>query len=91
MDTMLEYLLGDGQKYETIGLRPGEKMHECLITKEEQSRGAQAIPGCVRILPPTTTYNNHSKESAYTSDAARKIERDEFGAMIASYSDDHAR
>ncbi len=36
---------------ETIGIRPGEKLHECMITRDE-ARQAVELDDCYAILPP---------------------------------------
>lgn len=75
MEHFAQYLLGDEVELDTIGLRPGEKMHECLITAEEMSHATycQGIPSvgggeltCVTLHDAQTS--NQLFEKGYTSD-----------------------
>lgn len=77
MGTFARYILGDVE-LESIGLREGEKMHECLITEEEMRHSAMITGGYALIgkYPTQTTLG------AYTSDTARRLTADELNAML---------
>ncbi|MFA6405693.1 MAG: UDP-N-acetylglucosamine 4,6-dehydratase (inverting) [Candidatus Paceibacterota bacterium] len=72
--------LAPDRKIKIIGIRPGEKIHETLITQEESSR-AHDLEDYYVILPHTKSLAHHSKYDdkksvkknfVYTSDLNRK-------------------
>lgn len=72
--------LAPDRKIKVIGIRPGEKIHETLITQEESSR-AHDLEDYYVILPHTKSLAHHSKYDdkksvkknfVYTSDLNRK-------------------
>lgn len=75
--------LPDENSFVRIPLRPGEKMHECLMTIEEAKR-AYAFPDHW-VLPPSTSevfpYHLYEK-GAYTSDIAEELTRDELTELL---------
>lgn len=81
MGKMLEYLY-PGVRGEVVGLRPGEKMHEELLTKEEApfTRGGT---GYLRLWP--VTVNPFSDDTrGYNSAIAPELTRDELLQMVAN-------
>lgn len=89
MEHFARYLLGDGVELETIGLRPGEKMHECLITAEEMSHATycQGIPSvsggtltCV-TLSENETSNKHFEKGYHSDDPSHWLTADELRMM----------
>ena len=81
---LAKYCLADGYDYtyaiETIPVRPGEKMHECLLTDEE---GWYALP-CPGYfdLSPTTCPRKPMHIEAYTSDIAPELTREELAELL---------
>ena len=80
---MAEYVLGENYEVKRIPIRPGEKMHETLVTKEEAPKTFTTAKGF--ILPPSTSeafpYHLHSND-AYTSENAERLTKEEFMEMI---------
>lgn len=79
MGRMAEYI--GAQDIERVPIRPGEKMHECLLTVEESPYVVE-INKEYMILSPTTAYRHSSDLLPYTSDKAPVITRDELFAML---------
>lgn len=69
----------NGAKYETIPLRPGEKMHETLITIEEGLRSD--IREDYYLLLPSTVFRLSSC-GPYTSDIARELTEQELTDLL---------
>lgn len=89
MEHFAQYLLGDEVELDTIGLRPGEKMHECLITAEEMSHATycQGIPSvgggtltCV-TLSENETSNKHFEKGYHSDDPSHWLTADELHRM----------
>jgi UDP-N-acetylglucosamine 4,6-dehydratase/5-epimerase len=82
MAKFAEYVLGENVPYKTIGMKPGEKLHEVLVTSEEFQSIAEFMHGgyYVKMMkygdhevnPPI----NHSKKD-YTSFNARQMKKEE--------------
>ena len=85
---LLEYTIGDRHhEVERVDLRPGEKLHETLLTCEEthysQSHTLLGGDGYF-ILNPTTSERVESPWSGpYTSDTARELTEDELKELLA--------
>lgn len=82
---LAQYVLPDSydpEDIQIIPLRPGEKLHECLLTKDE-ARIAFGHSDHF-ILPPTTSGKMpyHLVESAYTSDMAPELTKDELMELL---------
>lgn len=89
---LLEYTVG--KKYaniQMVPLRPGEKMHETLVTLEELDfthyleveTGFSEFDACFAISPTTEGRVIHSAElSPYTSDTARELTYVGFEALL---------
>ena len=60
MEDIVKAIVPEGIEVKNIGIRPGEKMHECLLTKEEGYRadylrsGDMTEPTRIRLYPPTS-------------------------------------
>jgi UDP-N-acetylglucosamine 4,6-dehydratase/5-epimerase len=83
---LAEYTVGENT-IERIPLRPGEKMHETLITEEENFYLRDTpyfAPGYMRILCPTCgPRNDHpSLSEPYTSQNARQLTKEELQALL---------
>jgi len=82
---LAEYVIGDGKEvgYKKIPLRPGEKMHETLLTIEE-AKNAFNFDGYFVIQPSTaeaTPYHLFPRVP-YTSDTAPELTRDELMELL---------
>lgn len=79
---LAQYTLGDAIAFDCIPLRPGEKMHECLLTEEE---GWYAIHNeHAFLLFPTTARRKEHPKLPYTSDMARELSREELMRLLAN-------
>lgn len=62
MEEIVEAIVPEGVEVRTMGIRPGEKMHEYLLTKEEGYRAVylelDEFTNRVRLYPPTTPRNS---------------------------------
>lgn len=82
MGRMFEYLYPN-HEYEAIGLRPGEKMHEELLTRSEWPYMELSGKHYMRLWPVTgIPDNNPNNYLGYTSDIAQELTRDELLAMV---------
>lgn len=79
---LAEYVLGEGYEVQTIPLRPGEKMHETLLTIDECKRAFSSIAHFV--LPPTTSpaMPYWLIEKPYASDTARELTKEELTELL---------
>jgi FlaA1/EpsC-like NDP-sugar epimerase len=74
----------------TVGIRPGEKIHEVLVSEAEAVRTIED-DGTYVILPQIdleTTRSLYGKESVvtfaeYTSDGAERLTKEEIHALLA--------
>lgn len=82
---LLEYTIGECNTV-SIGLRPGEKMHETLLTVEEGQHAFTGFGsgGGYYVVHPTTEEKNPYwvVEKPYSSDVARELTRDELEALL---------
>lgn len=80
---MAAYVIGGGPDYgvERIPLRPGEKMHETLVTCEENFHCADM--GTYFIIWPSTSPSAPSVGNPYTSDTAQELTPDELQKLLA--------
>lgn len=88
---MLHYVIGEDQSrpmIETIPLRPGEKLHEMLLTDEELEY-AEFYPGIggkspFYVVHPSTDPRMEVKEGVevYTSYIARELTHDELAELL---------
>lgn len=77
------YTIGSGPDFgvERISLRPGEKMHETLVTVEETKlAGMQA--DYYLLVPTTHELRGNILKDAYSSDIAPELTRDELVALL---------
>jgi UDP-N-acetylglucosamine 4,6-dehydratase len=82
MGRMLDYL-HPGSARDVIGLRPGEKLHEMLVTPQEMPF-ASAGAGVKYIrLYPVTTAPRFDPSAGYTSDTAPELTRAQLLEMLA--------
>lgn len=72
-------------KREVIGIRPGEKLHEILLTPEE-SRHSIELPDYFVIMPENASESTQQKLQKYTE----KGNELEVGFHFSSNNDDHA-
>lgn len=79
---MAEYVLGKDYKFERIPLRPGEKIHETLLTNEESHYVENLIGNDYYILNPTTSARKLSSSPSYSSDKARQLSKDELMDLL---------
>lgn len=80
MGRLAEYL--DVGNYEVIGLRPGEKMHEMLVTPQEWPFVENKHHNYMTLNPVTGTPIAGGDVRGYTSDAARQLTHEELAAML---------
>jgi UDP-N-acetylglucosamine 4,6-dehydratase/5-epimerase len=70
---------------EEVGIRPGEKLHECLISSEEMRRASQG--GCFwairRYRSGLERFAAAQEERSLTSDGARHLSTDEIVKLLA--------
>lgn len=78
---LMEYTVGsENVKVEVVSLRPGEKMHEELLTSEE---GWYAVHDSKYfVLSPTTTKRKDVPKPAYVSNTARELTREELQELL---------
>lgn len=81
MGKFAAYLFG-AHPQKDIGLRPGEKMHEELLTPEESTR-ARRLDRLAEIAPPTEPAFGSGFEG-HTSDLAAELTRAELLEMVAA-------
>lgn len=82
MLALLRYTQGDNAAHTVIGIRPGEKLHEELITRYEYPYTMKTPDGYTRLYPVTGVPNSDVPEHGYTSDIARTLTREELAAML---------
>ena len=78
IEKVIEYSLGEPEM-EIIGLRPGEKIHEELLTWEE-SAFAVRQDDFILVRPPTS--ERYEPFMNYSSDKAPEIDRNSMRAML---------
>lgn len=80
---MAEYIVGDEVEIQRIPLRPGEKIHETLVTVEEMDRTEKGDDAFV-VYPSTVTGIDFSKgwEHAYSSDVAEELTESELAELL---------
>lgn len=71
----------DGVRTERIPMRPGEKMHETLLTIEEAAFASETED--FYFLRPTTTRRTTDVASAYSSDWAPEMTKEELLDLLA--------
>jgi FlaA1/EpsC-like NDP-sugar epimerase len=84
MSTLIEWMFPDA-KIEVIGVRQGEKLHECLITAEEMSRVFEFHDGFFEISPPTEYDVRTTAFGGMYSNGCPEWERDQFMEVIKNY------
>ena len=80
---LAEYTVGEEalQSAQYVPVRPGEKIHECLLTEEE---GWYVMDNLSYfLLRPNVTQRNKVPSLAYTSDMAEELTREELDALLA--------
>jgi FlaA1/EpsC-like NDP-sugar epimerase len=79
---LAEYVVGGRTAMERIPLRPGEKMHETLVTVEETMR-AEENDGSFVVYPSTVTgVIFPDAKKAYSSDIARELTETELAELL---------
>lgn len=67
-----------------VGIRPGEKIHECLI-QEDEMRRTVSMEKYFKILPyEKDFYQTSSEESEFTSENTRRLNVDEIKDLLKS-------
>ncbi len=83
---LAKYVIGDDYVSQEIPVRPGEKMHETLVTFEEMTNTGSTQDGDPNdyflIFPTTETYQNSQMTTPYSSDMARELTPDELMALL---------
>jgi len=83
---LLEYVLGEAYDLdhglEIIPLRPGEKIHETLLTCEEGDYVQASLSGDPFLLDPSTGHRYEGAVPAYTSDIARELTKEELEILL---------
>lgn len=86
IEKLLEYVVG--RKYHDIsivGIRPGEKLHETLLTDEETAYATMPFTDKFYILKPTTSERHSSGITVsypHTSDTARELTEEELMTLL---------
>ena len=70
----------DQIEIKTIGLRPGERLHEALMTEEEASRAK--VVGELMMVLPISRAENSAINNQYRSDTIEPMSKDEIRAVI---------
>lgn len=79
---LAEYVLGSGFEFVRIPLRPGEKMHETLVTQDELKNTFQ-FKDYFLIEPSTAESNPYIPiREPYASDTAPELTQDELTALL---------
>ena len=78
---LAEYTLGKNYNFETIPLRPGEKMHECLVTMDE-ARHTFDKGNAYVVLPTTVGLLDEELLDSYTSDKAGRLTKEELLELL---------
>lgn len=83
---LFEYVIGKEYKnISIIGLRPGEKYHETLLTDEETAYAEMPFTDKYYILQPTTSQRHRhgiTVSFPHTSDTARELTQDELMTLL---------
>ena len=66
-------IVAPGAEQRMIGIRPGEKVHELMVT-EPESFHTQELENFFLIYPPTDDYLNPAAPFSYSSDKAPKLD-----------------
>lgn len=77
---LAEYTLGAGYECERIPLRPGEKLHEELLTVEETQYALESQD--LFFLRPTTAEKVENPPKPYSSDVAHELTREELEKLL---------
>ena len=81
---LAEYNIGDySNMVERVPLRPGEKMHECILTDQEKKK-AYGLGGRFIILKPSTDPDHpyHLHENAIYSNTVQELNQDELTELL---------
>lgn len=82
MESLATYLGGEGDIKE-IGIREGEKIHECMVSESESFHTCSYFDGYYHIYPPTGDYENALAPFSYCSnDPSRILAGKEIDLMI---------
>lgn len=80
---LLEWVVeGVSYQTQTVPLRPGEKMHECLLTREEGHYLESFLGEKAFLLNPSTAHRYGTGADPYTSDVARKLTEKELWSLL---------
>jgi FlaA1/EpsC-like NDP-sugar epimerase len=78
---LVEALGGEGYPYEVVGIRPGEKIHEVLVSEEEIMR-LEKMGGYWVILPYDEPYRSGLSGQEFTSENATRLSVEEIKELI---------
>jgi FlaA1/EpsC-like NDP-sugar epimerase len=80
---LLAFVVDDlDYQMEAVPLRPGEKMHECLLTKEEGHYLNPFLSDDAFLLNPSTGHRYDVGADAYTSDIAPQLTEKELWSLL---------
>ena len=80
---LASYTVEMGEGYDKIPLRPGEKMHETLVTEEEMSHTYYEENDCFFLTPTTLRLaGKNALVMPYTSENARELTKEELMALL---------
>ena len=66
-----------------VGIRPGEKMHETLISEDEMRRVDEEDDFYI-VFPHSTAVHKERGEFEYTSDQTKRLDHDELSKLLQS-------
>ena len=78
---LAQYTLGEDVEYETIGLRPGEKIHEELMTKEESAYSA-SIGDISYLIRDINGPRGTARKGYVSNKPGRELTREETRKML---------
>lgn len=78
---MFKIVIGEGTRYEQVPMRPGEKLHETLIT-EEETAFCDLHEGHYVLRPTTTMRKNPVHRTPFTSENADRLTQEELVELL---------
>jgi UDP-N-acetylglucosamine 4,6-dehydratase len=71
---------GEDYPLKTVGIRPGEKIHECLVQEDEFRRTEDK--GKHYVIHPYGQYESGKLNEEFTSQNARRLSREEIAKLL---------